>query len=152
MLFHRPEGLPQQNQEALHTLGLTTGAADEQIKAQYRKLAGEYHPDRLGHVSPGLRELAEQKMKAINLAYQTLVRPGTAAVVPMTAHDTHEFKLLWDNQLNHRSIVACPLCRQSNRLPAQERFKEARCGRCFGLLLLPEALGKICLEFQKNQF
>ncbi len=53
------------------TLGVDSGADAATIKAAYRKLALNYHPDR----NPGNRE-AEEKFKAINEAYAVLSDPG----------------------------------------------------------------------------
>lgn len=53
------------------TLGVTPGADAATIKAAYRKLALNYHPDR----NPGNRE-AEEKFKEINEAYAVLSDPG----------------------------------------------------------------------------
>ena len=49
-------------------LGLTPSASADEVKAAYRKLAKKYHPD----LNPGSKE-AEQKMKEINEAYDTIV-------------------------------------------------------------------------------
>jgi DnaJ like chaperone protein len=52
-------------------LGCTPSSSDEEIKKAYRKLATEYHPDKI--VSKGLPEdfiqFANQKLKEINQAY-----------------------------------------------------------------------------------
>lgn len=50
------------------TLELPTDATPEEIKAAYRKLARQYHPD----LNPGDRD-AEARFKMIALAYQTLL-------------------------------------------------------------------------------
>ena len=46
-------------------------ATDEEIKDAYRKLAKKYHPDQYG--DSRLSELAGEKMKEINEAYDTIV-------------------------------------------------------------------------------
>lgn len=51
------------------TLGLDPGASMEEIKKAYRKLSMKYHPDKVRHLGEEFREIAEQKMKEINSAY-----------------------------------------------------------------------------------
>lgn len=52
-------------------LGVANTATDDQVKEAYRNLAKKYHPDQYG-ASP-LKELADEKMKEINEAYDTIV-------------------------------------------------------------------------------
>lgn len=51
-------------------LGVSENATDEEIKTAYRNLAKKYHPDNYND-SP-LADLAEEKMKEINEAYDTI--------------------------------------------------------------------------------
>ena len=53
------------------TLGVSPDATDEQIKAAYRELVKKYHPD--NYANNPLADLAQEKMKAINEAYDTIV-------------------------------------------------------------------------------
>ncbi len=52
-------------------LGVSPDATDDQIKSAYRELAKKYHPDNYDQ-SP-LSDLAAEKMKEINEAYDTIV-------------------------------------------------------------------------------
>ena len=52
-------------------LGLKPGATEEEIKAAYRELVKKYHPDR--YQDNPLNDLAEEKMREINEAYETLM-------------------------------------------------------------------------------
>lgn len=52
-------------------LGLKPGATEVQIKQAYRKLAKVWHPDRFPN-DPSLQEMAQEKLKEINLAYDYL--------------------------------------------------------------------------------
>ena len=51
-------------------LGVSPSATDEEIKKAYRDLAKKYHPDK--YVDSPLADVAEQKMKEINEAYDVI--------------------------------------------------------------------------------
>jgi formate dehydrogenase subunit gamma len=53
-------------------LGLTPGATEEEIKKAWRDLAKLFHPDRLAGMSADQRQVAEEQLKRINEAYETL--------------------------------------------------------------------------------
>ena len=55
-------------------LGVSPGASEEEIKRAYRELARKYHPDNY-HDNP-LADLAQEKMKEINEAYDALTKHG----------------------------------------------------------------------------
>lgn len=55
-------------------LGLSGCATISEVKSQYRKLAIQYHPDKVNCLGPKLRELAEKEMKEINMAYEFFKR------------------------------------------------------------------------------
>ena len=57
-------------------LGVDRNATDDQIKAAYRELARKYHPDNYGD-NP-LSDLASEKMKEINEAYDAIVSERSA--------------------------------------------------------------------------
>lgn len=53
-------------------LGVSENATDEEIKKAYRALAKKYHPD--NYVNNPLADLASEKMKQINEAYDEITR------------------------------------------------------------------------------
>ena len=53
-------------------LGVPSTATDEEIKKAYRDLARKYHPD--NYVDNPLADLAQEKMKEINEAYDTVTK------------------------------------------------------------------------------
>ncbi|MBE6631581.1 MAG: molecular chaperone DnaJ [Ruminococcaceae bacterium] len=52
-------------------LGVAPDATDEEIKKAYRELARKYHPDNYAN-EPAAAELAQEKMKEINEAYDNV--------------------------------------------------------------------------------
>ena len=64
------------NANPYDALRLTPDASDAEVKAQYRKLVRDNHPDRLmaNGVPPEFIELANRKLAAINAAYETIAR------------------------------------------------------------------------------
>ena len=56
-------------------LGIKPGASDDEIKRAYRDLARKYHPD--NYQNNPLADLAEEKMKEINEAYDALSKKSS---------------------------------------------------------------------------
>lgn len=65
------------------TLGLAPGAAPEDVKRAYLALVKRWHPDRFAH-DPEEQKLADDKLRAINVAYEALV--GEAQVKQAFQH------------------------------------------------------------------
>lgn len=74
-----PEPGRDRTAEALAVLGLTSGAKPDEIKAAWRGLSKEHHPDRVAHLGEEFRRLAEERMRKINAAYETLKEAGLAS-------------------------------------------------------------------------
>ena len=55
-------------------LEITSGSTQEEIKRAYRKQSKLYHPDKVSQLGRDLREMAENKTKDINRAYDMLQR------------------------------------------------------------------------------
>jgi hypothetical protein len=55
-------------------LGVEPSATQDEIKTAYRKLANQYHPDKVSHLGEELQDLADQRFKQIQDAYEQLVR------------------------------------------------------------------------------
>ncbi len=53
-------------------LGVDKDASAEDIKSAYRQLAGKYHPDKVEHLGDEFKNLAENRFKEIQRAYQEL--------------------------------------------------------------------------------
>jgi DnaJ-class molecular chaperone with C-terminal Zn finger domain len=59
----------QMEEQYYAVLGLEPGADFATIKTAYRKLSMQYHPDKVGHLGEEFKQVAEEKMKEINVAY-----------------------------------------------------------------------------------
>jgi len=55
-------------------LEIEPGASKKEIKAAYRRLAAQYHPDKVQHLGREIRELAESRFKEIQQAYDILIK------------------------------------------------------------------------------
>lgn len=53
-------------------LEIEPGASREEIKKAYRRLASQYHPDKVQHLGEDIQALAEKRFKEIQEAYQEL--------------------------------------------------------------------------------
>ena len=60
-------------------LGISPEATEQEIRAAYRSLAMLLHPDRLGDQRPELKRFAEERIRALNEAYEVLRDPARRA-------------------------------------------------------------------------
>ena len=62
----------QETDSAYRILGVDRNATDEEIKKAFRKLAVEYHPDKVNYLGDEYKKDAEEKFQKINSAYDTI--------------------------------------------------------------------------------
>jgi len=55
-------------------LGVQPSATKDEISAAYKRKISEYHPDKVTRMGKEIRELAEQRSKEINAAYEEALR------------------------------------------------------------------------------
>lgn len=61
-----------QIEECYRLLGVEASATDDEVRGAYLDLTKVWHPDRFAH-DPVLRAKAQEQLKAINRAYQTIL-------------------------------------------------------------------------------
>jgi len=65
-------------------LGVDEDASDEALDRAYRKLMSQYHPDRVSGAADEFREMAEQRSRSINAAYDRIRARRKAAAANRT--------------------------------------------------------------------
>lgn len=63
---------------ALESLGLEDSATESEVKAAYRRLAKQYHPDMIGHLGASLRQSAIERFHEIQAAYELLTKKAAS--------------------------------------------------------------------------
>ncbi|MDY6880578.1 MAG: DnaJ domain-containing protein [Desulfatiglans sp.] len=58
--------------DAYSVLGVSRNASPEEIKRAYRELVNKYHPDKVSHLGEEFRDMAENRFKEIQQAYQEI--------------------------------------------------------------------------------
>ncbi len=89
---------------ALSKLGLQPGASFEEASAAYKNMAAQSHPDKVAHMAPEFRELAERKMRELNAAFEQ-IRGGLQAAL-----------IRYQNKLGPGRCIRIPSPRPSLRL------------------------------------
>src|SRR6516165_6701271 len=69
-------------------LGVPPTASMVEIKRSYLQLATQYHPDKVAHLAPEFRALAEQRMKDLNAAYDAIKKIRHAPAWKPDLHST----------------------------------------------------------------
>lgn len=57
---------------AYATLGLKNTASNEEVKKAYRKMAVEFHPDKVAYLGEDIQKSAKEKFQKINQAYEVI--------------------------------------------------------------------------------
>ena len=126
-------------------LGVSPNASDEEVKKAYRELARKYHPD--NYQNNPLADLAEEKMKEINEAYETitkqrsgggggrLVLNGKIGKGLKKARGVRAGKRRFDERAPTEG--SCALYQRSKK-----RGEENRAGRCAAILLVRRLISR----------
>ena len=72
---HSAPGMQDASEEdPYEILDVKHGASKQEIKAAYKSLAAQYHPDKVQHLGKEFQQLAHKKFVAIQKAYDTLMK------------------------------------------------------------------------------
>ncbi len=70
----RAEPDPYEDADPHKILGIEKGASKKDITNAYKRLAAQYHPDKVQHLGKEFQELAHKKFVAIQRAYDALIK------------------------------------------------------------------------------
>ena len=68
----QPPGRHDHSKNPYEILGVPPGATKDQIHKAYLNRVNQYHPDKVAHLGKEFQELAEERFKEIQEAYQTI--------------------------------------------------------------------------------
>jgi DnaJ-domain-containing protein 1 len=60
------------NKDPYEVLGVSRNTSFEEVRKAYRELANKYHPDKVSHLAPEFQEMANEKLKEINVAWEKI--------------------------------------------------------------------------------
>lgn len=60
------------NNSNYRILGITPSATDDEVRKAYRRMAVQYHPDKVATLGTDVQKAAEEKFKAISQAYEAI--------------------------------------------------------------------------------
>jgi DnaJ like chaperone protein len=64
---------------AYSILGVSPNASEAEIKKAYRKMAVEYHPDKVSYLGEDVQQAAKEKFQKINQAYEAIKKERSFA-------------------------------------------------------------------------
>jgi DnaJ-domain-containing protein 1 len=62
------------NKDPYEVLGVLRSASFEEVRRAYRELASKYHPDKVSHLAKEFQDMANEKLKEINGAWEKIRR------------------------------------------------------------------------------
>jgi preprotein translocase subunit Sec63 len=65
---------PPPEPDPFEVLGLTASASEDELKKAFRALIVQYHPDKVAHLAPEFRDLAEKRTRELTAAYDLAQR------------------------------------------------------------------------------
>lgn len=107
-------------------LGINPNASDDEVKKAYRTLAKKYHPDT--YVGNPLADLAAEKMKEINQAYETINKQRASSRQSGAGNTGYGTYTGADPLVRIRELLGANRVTEAetmlNRMPAQQRNAE----------------------------
>lgn len=111
-------------------MGVGPSASQEELKAAYRRLARQHHPDRFASGSADEYAAATERFQLISEAYRLLSHERARR---QYTDDLREY-------LRRDRKFLCDACGMVNRIPKRFRKgQEATCGTCGSILPLTES-------------
>lgn len=117
-------------------LDLDPGASDEELKRAYRDLTKIWHPDRFAH-DPSVQRKAQEKLKAINEAYQT-VRAARADGWAKAEHAAEWRVRVGEREMSVADLDSLAHMADRGRIGEEAEVFNPGVGRWMPLLEVPE--------------
>lgn len=124
--------------ECYRVLDLDRRATEEEIRHAHRDLTKVWHPDRFGH-DAALRRKAEEKLKAINEAYETIRASHPRQDQDDDRDDTPHWRIRWrGREMRAGSLQEIVTLVDRGRLGEETEVFDPGAGRWLALTEIPE--------------
>lgn len=122
-------------------LGIKENATETEIKRAYRELAKKYHPDQ--YSSNPLKDLAEEKMREINEAYDSLIKQNQSNNSSYSSYSSNNNSGSYNNaNYGYQDMATIRNLINQRRLPEAEaqlqrmQTRNAEWNYLYGLIML----------------
>jgi hypothetical protein len=117
-------------------LGVARDADPIEINKAYKKLATQYHPDKVECLGPKIKDFAVNEMRRINEARDTLSDPKRKETYDRTLNSPAQVRPPQQPPVN-RYNFKCPHCKGSVAAIPMERPYVINCSSCRGAMTIP---------------
>jgi len=119
-------------------LGISREADPLEIKKAYKRLATQYHPDKVECLGPKLRDLAVDEMRRLNEARDILLDPKRRADYDMSLLNPNKVQTMAHHT---RYNYKCPHCMNLVAAVPMDRPYVVNCPTCRGGMTIPSSNG-----------
>lgn len=119
-------------------LGIKENSSEAEIKKAYRELAKKYHPDQYG--SNPLKDLAEEKMREINEAYDELMKKNQSSNSSYSSYNTSNsgssYSSYNEELVNVRSLIQQNRIHEAEAILQKTQTRNAEWNYLYGVVMI----------------